>query len=228
MTVMSAQTYLGRTSIPVPRCATMSQDYSGAVFMKNNEKNVTLMSRAKYASYPLEWVSRSRAGDHEAMELLYKHFRSPFLGLAYRYTYNTAVSEDLLQDIFVKIFSHMHELDNDAAFTGWAYKIAVNTCLSFLRHKKAILSKQVTLDDVPGLSYGSQDIQHEDMVQHQLDGAMQDLSYKLKSVFILHDIQGFKHEEVAQILGCSVGTSKSQLFKARMKLKKSLGKKQLM
>jgi RNA polymerase sigma-70 factor (ECF subfamily) len=184
-------------------------------------------SRLKSSNYPLEWVSRSRAGDHAAMELLYQHFRSPFLGLAYRYTYNTTVSEDLLQDIFVKIFSHVHELDSDGAFTGWAYKIAVNTCLSYLRHKKAILSKETALEDVPGISYGKQDIQHENMLQHQLEGAMQDLSPKLKSVFILHDIQGFKHEEIAQIMGCSIGTSKSQLFKARMKLKKRLDKKSL-
>lgn len=196
--------------------------------MSTHEKDSEKKQRPNYADYPLEWVSRSRAGDHEAMERLYQHFRSPFLGLAYRYTYNTTVSEDLLQDIFVKIFSHVHELDNDTAFTGWAYKIAVNTCLSFLRHKKAVLSKQITLDDVPGLSSGNRDVQHEDMLQHQLEGAMQDLSPKLKSVFILHDIQGFKHEEIAQILGCSIGTSKSQLFKARMKLKKRLAKKHAM
>ncbi len=193
-----------------------------------DEKDSEQNSRAKTSNFPLEWVNRSRAGDHQAMELLYQHFRSPFFGLAYRYTYNAAVSEDLLQDIFVKIFSHVHELDNDAAFTGWAYKIAVNTCLSYLRHKKAVLTKQVALEDAPGLSYGDQDVQHEKMLQHQLEGAMQGLSSKLKSVFILHDIQGFKHAEIAQILGCSVGTSKSQLFKARMKLRNQIEKKQLM
>jgi RNA polymerase sigma-70 factor (ECF subfamily) len=68
----------------------------------------------------------------------------------------------------------------------------------------------------------------EDMMNKTLEEAIQGLSPRLKSVFMLHDIQGFKHQEVAQIMDCSVGTSKSQLFKARMKIRKHLEKKQML
>jgi RNA polymerase sigma-70 factor (ECF subfamily) len=162
------------------------------------------------------------------MERLYSHFRTPFFGLAYRYTYNSAASEDILQDIFIKIFTHIHELDRDEAFMGWAYRIAVNTCLSYLRSRKTMTQKSVPFDVVEGLAGTPDAPDHERMFDRTLKEALRGLSSKLKSVFILHDIQGFKHEEIAQILGCSIGTSKSQLFKARMKIRHCLRRKQML
>ena len=131
------------------------------------------------------------------------------------------------QDIFIKIFTHIHKLDNDEAFIGWAYRIAVNTCLSYLRSHKNIQGKMVPFDVVEGVAQSKAAPDHERMFDRIMEEALQDLSTKLRSVFVLHDIQGFKHEEVAQILGCSAGTSKSQLFKARMKIRQRLQKKRL-
>jgi RNA polymerase sigma-70 factor (ECF subfamily) len=177
--------------------------------------------------FPLEWVRLSRAGDRSAMESLYTFFKSPFFGLAYRYTGNSATAEDLLQDIFVKIFTHMDNLDSDDAFTGWAYRIAVNTCLSYLRRRKTVSGKVVSLDAIgSGLADPKVDSPERDL-SGPIQEALAGLSGKLKSVFLLHDFQGFKHHEIAGILGCSVGTSKSQLFKARIKIRAYLRKKQL-
>jgi len=183
--------------------------------------------RVSSSGFPLEWVRRSREGDSQAMELLYGRFKSSFFGLAYRYTYNATAAEDILQDVFIKIFTHIHELDSDEAFVGWAYRIAVNTCLSYLRSHKHIVGKTVPFDMVEGMARDLGAPDHEGMFDRTLEEALQDLSMKLRSVFVLHDIQGFKHEEVAQILGCSVGTSKSQLFKARMKIRQRLQKQRL-
>ncbi len=185
-------------------------------------------SRKRHPGFPLEWVSRSRQGDNHAMELLYQHFKSPFYGLALRYTYNPAAAEDILQDIFIKIFTHIHELDSDDAFMGWAYRIAVNTCLSYLRKNKTAVRGKVPFEVAASVTDIQQGGEHEDMFDHALDKALLGLSSKLKSVFILHDIQGFKHEEIGQILGCSVGTSKSQLFKARMKLRRKLRQNEML
>ncbi len=181
----------------------------------------------KRPGIPLDLVRRSRQGDSRAMELLYEHFKPSFFGVAYRYTYNQAVSEDILQDIFIKIFTHIHELDSNEAFMGWAYRIAVNTSLSYLRSHKAATRKMVPFEFVEGTARNSGELEHEKMFDNTLDEALRDLSTKLKSVFILHDIQGFKHEEIGQILGCSTGTSKSQLFKARLKIRQRLVRKQL-
>ncbi len=182
----------------------------------------------KHPGFPLEWVRLSRQGDNHAMELLYQHFKSPFYGLALRYTYNSTAAEDILQDIFIKIFTHIHELDSDDAFMGWAYRIAVNTCLSYLRKNKTAVRGKVSFDVAESMTDAKQGRKHESMFDQALDDALMGLSSKLKSVFILHDIQGFKHEEIGQILGCSVGTSKSQLFKARMKLRQKLRQKELL
>jgi RNA polymerase sigma-70 factor (ECF subfamily) len=184
-------------------------------------------ARVSSSGFPLEWVRRSREGDSQAMELLYGRFKTSFFGLAYRYTYNAAAAEDILQDVFIKIFLHIHELDNDEAFVGWAYRIAVNTCLSYLRSHKIVAQKMVPFDVVEGIAQDKRAPDHERMFDRTMEDALQDLSTKLRSVFVLHDIQGFKHEEVAQILGCSSGTSKSQLFKARMKIRQRLQKKRL-
>jgi len=85
----------------------------------------------------------------------------------------------------------------------------------------------VPFDVVEGTAQSKEAPDHERMFDRTMEEALQDLSTKLRSVFVLHDIQGFKHEEVAQILGCSAGTSKSQLFKARMKIRQRLQKKRL-
>ena len=191
-------------------------------------------------NYPLMWkkelsdqelkklIQLSRESDLQAMEILYEHFKSPLFGLALRYTYNFAAAEDLIQDVFVKVFTNLHTLDDDKAFVGWLYRIAVNTCLSYLRSHKNLRQKTISLEDVQGIIADSTPSATQIAENKILEQTIQKLSPSLKSVFLLHDVQGFKHQEIAHILGCSVGTSKSQLFKARKKIRKLLEHKQWM
>ena len=163
-------------------------------------------------------LKRSREGDTEAMEGIYERYKQPLFNLIYRHTYNLAVAEDLLQDIFLKIFTHLKDLQKKESFVGWLYRIAINTCYSYMRTKRSYLQKTIPLNEVEGKiekAYDSPD----KTLQKSLDDAIQSLSHKLKNIFLLHDVQGFKHKEISQMLGCSVGTSKSQLFKARMKIR---------
>lgn len=172
-------------------------------------------------------VRRSREGDSQSMGLLYEQFKGRMFSLAYRYTYNAAAAEDLLQDIFIRVFTHIETLDTDEAFAGWMYRIAVNTCLSYLRSNKKVMQQSVPLSSIEyTVGEDTQNVS-EKMLEKPLEEAIQSLPTKLKSVFLLHDVQGFKHREIAQIMGCTVGTSKSQLFKARMKIRQKLEKKQL-
>ncbi|MCJ7582675.1 MAG: RNA polymerase sigma factor [Candidatus Aminicenantes bacterium] len=172
-------------------------------------------------------VRRSREGDSHAMGLLYEQFKGRMFSLAYRYTYNASSAEDLLQDIFIRVFTHLETLDKDEAFAGWMYRVAVNTCLSYLRSNKKNMLQSVPLSSIEYTVGENPQNVSEKMLEKPLEEAIQSLSTKLKSVFLLHDVQGFKHKEIAQMLGCTVGTSKSQLFKARMKVRQKLEKKQL-
>jgi len=169
-----------------------------------------------------ELVERGRAGDLAAMESIYEMFKRPVFGLIYRHIQNQAVAEDLLQDVFLKIFSNLGNVRDAGTFPGWVFRIALNTCYSYLRQKKAQGDKLVSLDDLGGNVEDRASEAVEKDLRGPLEQAIQTLAPRLRSVFILHDVQGFKHEEIARTLGCAVGTSKSQLFKARIKLREYL------
>lgn len=209
-------------------CATISANGIGGFMSADRSQKDTESASHSREDLLHEWLERSRNGDTQAMTAIYDHFKTSLYGLAFRYTRNHAVAEDLLQDIFVKVFSHLHTLDNDNTFVGWLYRIAVNTCLSYLRTHKRVYRREVPLEDAEKYMTEKDSEGQEDMLHKTLEEAVQGLSPRLKSVFMLHDIQGFKHQEVAQIMDCSVGTSKSQLFKARLKLRKYLEKKRML
>src|SRR5512147_1392202 len=90
-------------------------------------------------------IERGRGGDLEAMEALYEMFKRPVFGLAYRHTANKAVSEDLLQDIFLKVFTHLQDVRDAATFPAWVFRISLNTCYSYLRQKKVQGQRDVSL-----------------------------------------------------------------------------------
>ena len=171
-------------------------------------------------------IQQCREGDTQAMGILYEHYKTSLFSLALRYTYNHAAAEDVIQDVFVKVFTNLHTLDNDKAFVGWLYRIAVNTCLSYLRSHKKLRQKTIPLEDVHGVVADTEPSATQKAESKILEQTIQKLPPRLKSVFLLHDVEGFKHQEIAHILGCSVGTSKSQLFKARKKIRKLLEHKQ--
>ncbi len=171
-------------------------------------------------------LRESQAGDHGAMEKIYELYKKPIFNVAYRHTYDLAAAEDLLQEIFIKIFTNLGNVQNEETFVAWMYRIAVNTCYSYLRDRKGRDSKTIALSQVEGRKEEAVYDRHEDSLKKPLDEAIGRLPDRLKTVFLLHDVQGFKHEEIARMLGFSVGTSKSQLFKARMKIRALLKEKE--
>lgn len=163
-------------------------------------------------------IERGRGGDTLAMEAIYLRFKGAFFNLAYRYGGDRATAEDLLQDIFIKIFTHLEDVRSAEMFPAWAYRIALNSCYSHLREKKSKRDKTVSLNDL-GDAVGTDDAASMSDARKPLEEAIAGLPRRLKEVFLLHDVQGFKHEEIAAFLRLSVGTSKSQLFKARLKVR---------
>jgi RNA polymerase sigma-70 factor (ECF subfamily) len=173
-------------------------------------------------------IRRSKAGENAAMEAIFEHYKGSLFSLAYRYTSNRQAAEDLLQDIFIKIFTHIRDVQNEETFVAWIYRIALNACYSYLRNKRSRVVGTVALKEVEGRIEEAGFDRHEQSLEKPLNDAINELPEKLRTVFLLHDVQGFKHEEIARILGVAAGTSKSQLFKARMRIREFLrGKKYL-
>ncbi len=191
-------------------------------FLIQEEKESVFAADLKDFSVLKDLIVRSRKGDIQAMEAIYERFNRSIFNLVYRHTNNREIAEDLLQDIFIKIFTRLQDLRTEDTFVGWLYRIALNTCYSYLRSSKSTLQRTLSLSEMEGRINGQTYEPRDRMIKESLDDAIQSLSGKLKTIFLLHDVQGFKHREIALMLSCSVGTSKSQLFKARMKIRKYL------
>jgi RNA polymerase sigma-70 factor (ECF subfamily) len=170
-------------------------------------------------------IRNGQAGDESSIEALYAGFKDRVFGLAYRHTGNAVIAEDLLQDIFIQVFRHLGDVDRPEFFPAWLYRISINACYSYLRKKRREAGSFVPLSSIEWTTAESSVEAPRSELREPLDQAIRTLPERLRSVFILHDVEGFRHEEIARILGCSAGTSKSQLFKARMKIRGFLGKK---
>ncbi len=164
-------------------------------------------------------LERGKAGDTGAMETLYTRFKVSFFNLARRYANDRATAEDLLQDIFVKIFTHLRDVKSAAMFPAWAYRVALNSCYSHLRGKRTETERTIPLEAVERVIPSDGEKGVESDLRRPLEEAITRLPGRLRTIFILHDVQGFKHEEIAGLLRLSAGTSKSQLFKARLKIR---------
>ncbi|MHB8054483.1 MAG: RNA polymerase sigma factor [Candidatus Aminicenantales bacterium] len=164
-------------------------------------------------------IARGRTGETAAMEEIYRRFKTALFNLAFRYSYDRATAEDLLQEIFIKVFTHLDDVKNPDTFAGWVFRIGLNTCYSHLRSRRPEMEKSVPLENIEGTFRGAAEENPARDARRPLDEGIALLPEKLREIFLLHDVQGFKHEEIARLLGLSVGTSKSQLFKARLRMR---------
>lgn len=179
------------------------------------------------APFDLTVKDATSRSDMSGFEQLYqKHYRRVY-SICLRMTGNLTEAEDLAHDVFMQLHRKLGSFRGDSAFTTWLHRLTVNQVLMHFR-KRSVRSELTTDDgDVPEQADPSS-IDPESMPivdRIALETAIAQLPRGYKSVFVLHDIQGYEHEEIASMLGCNVGTSKSQLHKARMKLRKLLTKR---
>jgi RNA polymerase sigma-70 factor, ECF subfamily len=142
---------------------------------------------------------------------------------------NTAEAEDLTQEAFLQLFRKISTFRGESAFSTWLHRLAVNVVLMKLRKKsgKETSLEQVTEPDDesggPRRDFGAEDLQLSGSLDRvNLQRAVDRLPPGYKAVFVLHDVEGYEHNEIAEIMGCSIGNSKSQLHKARMRLRELL------
>lgn len=172
-------------------------------------------------------IERAKQGDEAAFEVLYNLHKRRVYSLCLRMVSNPAQAEDLAQEAFLQLFRKIGTFRGESAFSTWLHRMTVNVVLMNLRRKGLpLVSLEETLEtdeESPRKELGAQDMKLTGSIDRlQLQRAIDKLPPGYKTVFVLHDVEGFEHNEIAEMVGCSIGNSKSQLHKARLKLRDQL------
>lgn len=163
-------------------------------------------------------VEACRRGERRAMEALYHRYKRRVFGLVTRIV-GPGESEEVAQEVFVRIFRGLGRFRGDSQLSTWIYRLAVNASLSHVTRRPRHEGDDEALANLPAPQTSGAD----PSVSQRLERALASLPPGYRAVLVLHDIHGMNHDEVADILGCHVGTSKSQLHKARARMREILG-----
>ena len=175
-----------------------------------------------------ELIKRAQEGDSDAFAALFHTHKARIYSVCLRMTNNAAEAEDLTQDAFLQVFRKITSFRGDSAFSTWLHRIAVNTVLMHFRKKSL---SQVSLDEPLGnedgakvrREIGTRDAGLAGCVDRiALARALTELPHGYRTIFLLHEVEGYEHQEIAEMLGCSVGNSKSQLHKAKLRIRELL------
>ena len=174
-----------------------------------------------------EAIERAKQGDAAAFEALYSLHKRRVYSLCLRMTANTAAAEDLTQEAFLQLFRKIGTFRGESAFSTWLHRMAVNVVLMQLRKKNlpiVPLEENIeTEEEAPRKEPGAEDPRLAGSIDRmQLQRSISALPPGYRMIFLLHDVEGYEHNEIAEMVGCSIGNSKSQLHKARMKLREIL------
>jgi RNA polymerase sigma-70 factor (ECF subfamily) len=174
-------------------------------------------------------IRRAQLGDPNAFAALFEAHKTRVYSVCLRMTKNVAEAEDLTQEAFMQVFRKLASFRGDSAFSTWLFRIATNTVLMHLRKRSL---PQVSLDQPRRGDHGAEPIPREypstDLRQAGcvdrivLSKALADLPAGYHKVFVLHEVDGYEHNEIADLMGCSAGNSKSQLHKARQRIRRFL------
>jgi RNA polymerase sigma-70 factor (ECF subfamily) len=174
-------------------------------------------------------IKRAQQGDSSAFATLFDTHKMRIYSLCLRMTNNVAEAEDLTQDAFLQVFRKLASFRGDSALSTWLHRVAVNTVLMHFRKNSPC---QVSLDEPYSnhenakpirREFGNRDGRLENSVTRvALIRAISELPDGYRTIFLMHEVQGYEHREIAELLGCSVGNSKSQLHKAKLRVRGTL------
>lgn len=164
-------------------------------------------------------IESCRKQDSDSQKRLYKHFYNYGMTICSRYARNREEAKEIFNDGFFKIFTKLQQYNPDHSFKAWLNRIMVNTAIDHYRKNQ---TKPQLVDIVHAQHYETRAIAIENISEREILDLVQQLAPSYRMVFTLHVVEGFKHPEIAEKLGITVGTSKSNLAKARTKLKAML------
>lgn len=170
-------------------------------------------------------IEKAKAGDVSCFEALYMRHKRRVFSLCLRMTGDYAQAEDFTQEAFLQLYRKIASFRGESAFSTWLHRLSVNVVLMHFRKKGlSQVSLEETLEpqhegEAPREIGARDQVLHGSIDRLTLEAAIAELPPGYRIIFILHDVEGYEHNEIAEMLGCSIGNSKSQLHKARMKLR---------
>lgn len=185
-------------------------------------------------------VERCRANDGTAFNEVVSRYKDKVYNYLYRMMGNAADAEDLTQEVFVRLYTSLGSFRNQASLNTWLFRIAGNLCIDYFRRSKKHRAVAYSLDEPIGgeardgtdgaasareiadHTYEPHRLMEQQEMSQQIQIALSGLPEKLRAVLLLHDIEGMPYEEIAQVVGCPLGTVKSRLFNARLQLRQRL------
>lgn len=180
------------------------------------------------SSFNAGLIERAQRGEETAFEALFHLHKQRVYSLCLRMIKNTAEAEELTQEAFLQVFRKIHTFRGESAFSTWLHRLSVNIVLMRMRKKTVTVT---SLEESPAgdefdeqpKQYGAPDLKLTGSIDRvHLERAIAQLPPGYKQAFVLHDVHGYEHHEIAAMLGSSIGNSKSQLHKARVRLRKLL------
>jgi RNA polymerase sigma factor (sigma-70 family) len=171
---------------------------------------------------PVDDVALAAQGDTQAFERVYHAHLGRVYNLARRMA-GPEAADEVAQDVFVRVWQKLHTFRGESSFGTWLHRLAVNVIVERFRalgtaRDRFLADSEDTLERLP--SSGLAPLRYDSRID--LDAALKRLPPGARTVFVLHDVEGYRHDEIGEILGVSVGTSKSQLHRARMTLRTHL------
>ena len=166
-------------------------------------------------------VARAQAGDLAAFEVLYRANVGRVYALCYRMAGDASLAEELAQDVFVRAWQRLGSFRGDSALSSWLHPLTVNVALSERRSRRRRTSRVMSTDD-PAAFERPETKKAAPEAAVDIDRALETLPPGARAVFVLHDVEGYKHEEIAKMTGVATGTSKAQLHRARRLLREAL------
>lgn len=176
-------------------------------------------------------LAQARAGDNDAFAEIYLQHKKRVFSICWRMVHDLSLAEDLTQETFLQVHRKLASFRGESAFTTWLHRITVNIVLMHLRKRALpVVSLDEMMASIPeehiGRGVGTSDLKQIGVVDRlAIDRATVNLAPGYRSTFLLHDVHGFQHREIASILNCTLGNSKSQLHKARRVLRRILSTK---
>lgn len=161
-------------------------------------------------------VQRAQSKDVEAFQQLFKRHERRVFGLVYRLCHDGSQAEDLTQEVFVQVWQKLGSFRGESKFTTWLHSVATRTAITELRKNQRWYRRLFFADDA--MKSGAEPVHEQPADLGELDRLVAKLPEQTRWVFVLHGLEGLRHEEVAQQLGIAVGTSKAQFHRARKML----------
>ena len=165
-------------------------------------------------------IARVRAGDGAAERALYEAHVDRVYRLAYRLTGDDALAQDFTQETFIRAFSKLDSFRGESALSTWLHTITTTVVLNGLRKVKRFRQRETDIDDAHAIGVGRRESEPD--LKVRMTAAINALPEGYRTVFVMHDVEGYTHEEIGAALGVETGTSKAQLSRARAKLRIAL------